>query len=146
MFTTISRPSRIRRHARPGAALVEFAVVSPVLVLLVMGMIEVSRAIQVKNYLTDASRSAGRVAIQPGNSTSDVTANVNSILTANGLPTAYATTTVLVNGASVDVNTAKKYDLISVQVSIPVSRVNWVPLIYFNSTSVESEKISMMHY
>lgn len=130
---------------RPGTACVEFAVLAPVLVLLLMGMMEVTRAVQVKNYLTDSARSSARIAIQPGNSNQNVKDNITNLLAANGLPSASATVTILVNGNQVDVNTAKKYDQISVKVAMPISQTAWVTLYYFSSASVESETTIMMH-
>jgi Flp pilus assembly protein TadG len=130
---------------RRGTAAVEFAVIAPVLIIFLLGMFEITRAIQVKNYLTDAARSSVRVAIQPGNSNSAVTTSVNTALSANGITPANATITILVNGSAVDVNTAKKYDQISVKVSVPISKVSWVPLYYFTSSEVDSETMIMMH-
>lgn len=49
-----------------GAAIVEFAIVLPLLLLLVFGIIDFGRALYIKNNLTSAVRSAGRVAaVQP---------------------------------------------------------------------------------
>ena len=135
-----------KRLSRRGSAAVEFAVIAPILATLMMGMMEVTRAVQVKNYLTDAARSACRVAIQPGSTTSSVTDNINTALTNNGLTSTDATPTILVNGANVDLNTAVKYDQISVKISMPISKVSWVKLFYFSSSSVESETLIMMHH
>ncbi len=120
--------------------------IAPVLVILVLGMFEVTRAVQVKNYLTDAARSSCRIAIQPGKSTQNVTDNITTVLTGDGINASYATATILVNGQNVDVNTAKKYDQISVKISIPISKVSWVGLVYFTNSQVESETLIMMHY
>src|SRR4051794_4079693 len=97
---------------RRGTAAVEFAVIAPVLIIFFLGMIEVTRAIQVKNCLTDIARSSCRVAIKSGSSTQNVKDNINTILSANGINTSYATISILVNGNNVDANTAKKYDQI----------------------------------
>jgi Flp pilus assembly protein TadG len=132
-------------RARQGGAAVEFAVIAPVLVILLLGMFEVTRAIQVKNYLTDAARSSSRVAIQPGSDNASVQNHINTVLTANGISTSYATITILVNGKVVDVNTAVKYDQISVKIGVPISTITWVALSYFTSTQVESEQMVMMH-
>jgi hypothetical protein len=135
-----------KQQARRGSAAVEFAVIAPILAALLLGIFEVTRAVQVKNYLTDAARSSCRIAIQPGNNTHNVTDNISAILAADGINAAYATSTLLVNGQNVDVNTAKKYDQISVKISIPISKVTWVPLFYFTSSQIESETLTMMHY
>ena len=133
-------------QARCGSAAVEFAIIAPILALLLLGIFEVTRAVQVKNYLTDAARSSCRIAIQSGKNNQNVTDNISAILAADGVNAAYATSTILVNGQNVDVNTAKKYDQIAVKISIPISRVTWVPLFYFTSSQIESETLTMMHY
>jgi Flp pilus assembly protein TadG len=141
-----SSDNAFQRRPRRGSAAVEFAVIAPVLVILVLGMLEVTRAVQVKNYLTDAARSSCRIAIQPGKNTQNVTDNITTVLTGDGINASYATATILVNGQNVDVNTAKKYDQISVKISIPISKVSWVGLVYFTNSQVESETLIMMHY
>src|SRR5262249_49676815 len=119
--------------ARAGVAAAELAAVAPLLALLAAGMIEVTRVVQVKHYLTDTARSACRLAILPGSSTASVTANIQQTLAANGIDAADVTPTILVNGSPADVNTAKAGDQISVQVSVPVARVNWITPVIFTS-------------
>lgn len=144
MLSNCTKTGRIQQ--RRGAAAVEFAVLAPLLATLMMGMMEVTRAIQVKNYLTDAARSGCRRAIVAGSSNSSITDNINTILTNNGLTSSDATPTFKVNGVVADVNTAVKYDQVSVSISIPTSKITWVPLSFFSASSVESETVVMMHY
>jgi hypothetical protein len=55
--------SRLQRHDRSGGqALVEFAFVLPVIVLLAFGFLDVGRAVFTANTLTNAARQAVRVA------------------------------------------------------------------------------------
>jgi Flp pilus assembly protein TadG len=137
---TTRRAGALRR----GTAAVEFAVIVSFLVVVAMGMIEVTRAVQVKDVLTDAVRSGCRLAIQPGTANSDVQANINTILTNAGIPTKSVTTTIQVNGKTVDVSTANKGDKISVQIGLPVDSVGWVTPMFFTNQSVESELLVMM--
>ena len=58
------------RKTRRAAAVVEFAVVAPVLFLLVFGMIEFGRMVMVQQVLTNASREGARVGILDGSTTS----------------------------------------------------------------------------
>jgi Flp pilus assembly protein TadG len=129
--------------ARRGTAAVEFAVIASFLVLLAMGTIEVTRAVQVKDMLTDAVRSGCRLAIQPGTANAAVTANINQVLTNAGIPIADVTVTVQVNGVTADASTAIKGDRISVKISLPVADVGWVTPRFFTGTSVESETLVM---
>lgn len=137
-----ARPPRRRR----GTATVEFAVIAPVLVTLMLGLLEVTRAVQVKNLLSDAARSGCRLAVENGKTTQNVQDNVNAVMTANGFSASDVTTTVLVNGNNVNANTAKKYDQVTVRVSIPMSKVSWIALTFFSTTSVASDNMVMIHY
>jgi Flp pilus assembly protein TadG len=137
----------VRMHppsARRAAATVELAAIVPLLGLLTVGMIEVTRAIQVKHYLTDAARSACRLAILPGSSNDQVTAAVNQVLTGFDIDPSDAATTFQVNGVAADVSTANQGDRIAVKVSVPVAKVSWVAPFIFSSQSVESETLVMM--
>jgi len=134
-----------KRRLRRGTATVEFAVVAVLLITLMLGVVEITRAIQIKNTLTDIARSGCRIGTLPGNYSQQVTDNIKTILTNNGITSTLATTAVLVNGKNVDVSTAKKGDQISVKISISISAVNWVTPLFFSSTAIESESIVMMH-
>lgn len=131
--------------SRPAAAVVEFAVIVPLLVAVLLGFVEVTRAVQVKNQLTDMARSGCRLAIQPGSTNQSVTANIKTILTNNGIDSTAATITILVNNNSVDVSTASQFDQISVKIAVPFSKVTWVTPVYMSNTSIESETLVMMH-
>ena len=56
------RPAR-RASARCGAAVVEFALVAPIFFMLVIGIIEVGRAMMVEQLLVNASRVGARRAV-----------------------------------------------------------------------------------
>src|SRR3954470_19522556 len=75
------------RHAaaRRGAAVVEFAVVSPLLVLLLLGMIECGRMIMVQQTITTAAREGARTAIVEGTSVATAKTTVESFLTGAGV-------------------------------------------------------------
>lgn len=59
----MSRPRAPRCRHRDGQALVEFALVVPVLLLLVVGLAEFARAWNTKQVLTDAAREALRSSV-----------------------------------------------------------------------------------
>jgi Flp pilus assembly protein TadG len=132
------------RGRRRASAAVEFAVIVPFLTLLALGMIEVTRAIQVKDALTDAARSGCRQAIKPATASAAVQADINHNLTSAGIPNAYATITILVNGKTADALTAVKGDQVTVKVTVPVTKVGWLTPIFFSGQSVESEIVIMM--
>jgi len=117
---------RRKSDSRRGAALVEFAVVMPVFLVFIVGMIEIGRAIMVQQLITNASREGARVAGYDSTSlTSTVTSAVNASLS-NAKITS-ATTTVSPDPPS----GASDGQQVSVTVSIPYSQVSWVPSPFF---------------
>ena len=86
-------PTRAGR--RTGQAVVEFALVLPVFLLLVFGTIEFGRAYLTLHLLTNASREGARVGSLPGNLEAAVTTAVTDFLTAAGLTGAQPPTTMV---------------------------------------------------
>jgi Flp pilus assembly protein TadG len=110
---------------RYGVAAVEFALIGPVFLLLVFGLIELGRGIMVRHMLTNAARRGCRVAVVEGKANSDVTAAVNSSLSIVGISS--DTVSISVNDGSGDVGNANPDDEVTVVVSVPVSAVTWLP-------------------
>lgn len=124
----------MRRKCRVGAAVVEFAIVAPLLFLLTLGMMEVSRMVMVKQLLVNASREGARLAVLPGTSTDEVKSLVSQDLTASS-----------VNGVEVqlqpaDLSTAVVGTPITVTVNVAATSVSWLskPLFSFNKTLTAS--------
>jgi Flp pilus assembly protein TadG len=147
MFIPRSRDVTLRRGRNRGrwaAVAVEFALIAPFLTVCLLGMVELGRAIMVRQVLNDAVRQAARRGILPNTSSTSITANANKVLTQNGIPnTPTATITILVNGSAVDASTAVKGDTISVKVSVPFANVAWLPPLFLTGNSVESETLVM---
>jgi Flp pilus assembly protein TadG len=162
------------RHARRAVSVVEFAVVAPVLLLLLLGMVEMGRAIMVRQALNDAVRKACRTGALPGRSNAQILQEVNDILGDNSIgltavvaapngsgatvdssgntvdPSTTPVVTIQVNGSSfdasgnmVDAANAQKGDQITVKVSVPFSRVAWVPPVFLTGKNVETEYLAM---
>ena len=79
----------LRKHSnnkmdvpRNGAALVEFAVSLPVLMIMILGSMEASSAIFVKQALTTSAYEGIREAMRTGSTTSVATARAQDVLTA----------------------------------------------------------------
>lgn len=115
----LMRASRSRK--RRGVAAVEFAIVSPFLILLVFGIIECGRAIMVQQVLTNASREGARRAILEATTTSEVTTIVSDYLTNGSI--AGATVTV----SPTPLSSAGFGDPVTVTVSVPYDQVSWIP-------------------
>ena len=71
----------IRMRRARGQAIVEFALVLPIFLLLVFAITEFGRIWMIQHVLTTASRSGARVGILPSSTTSEVTTAVNNYLT-----------------------------------------------------------------
>ena len=69
-----------------GAELIEFALVLPMLMLIMCGIFDYGFLFQRWEVLTNAAREGARLAALPGYTEADVTARVNSYLTAGGVP------------------------------------------------------------
>jgi TadE-like protein len=68
-----------------GAELVEFALIFPTLLLVVLAIIDLGFLFQRYEVVTNAAREGARVAILPGYADADVQARVQQYLTAGGL-------------------------------------------------------------
>ena len=119
--------SQARR--RTGAAVVEFAVVAPLLFALVLGIIEFGRAMMVLELLNNAARAGCRAGVLSGSSNTDVNSAITTALTGSGVNS--PSTTIDVNGSQADVSTAQTGDTISVSVSVGADAVTWLPVPQF---------------
>jgi len=117
---SFEKSGQLLRKKRRGAAAVEFAIVLPVFVLLVFGMIEYGRMVMVQQVITNASREGARQAVLDGATTTSVQSAVTTYLT-----------NASVSGGSSTVTpspaTAASGDPITVTVSVPFSAVSWLP-------------------
>jgi Flp pilus assembly protein TadG len=114
-----------RSKKRSGASTVEFAMVAPVFFLFILGIIEVGRGIMVTHLLTNAARVGCRTGVIQNTSTQQITAAVVNSLSQQGIRS--EVTTVQVNDGVADASTAKAGDEITVRVTVPVSRITWLP-------------------
>jgi Flp pilus assembly protein TadG len=104
-----------RRKERRGTAVVEFAVVAPVFLLLAFGMVEFGRMVMVEQILADASREGARLAVLDGVGGAEVAAAVEARL-ANAS----------IRGATVAVAADSPLTR-TVSVAVPFSQVSWLP-------------------
>lgn len=109
---------RNRHRNRGGAAVVEFAIVAPLLFMLVFGIIEFGRMIMVQQILTNASREGARRAIIEDVSGSEVVNLVSEYLTASSIDGA----TVTVEPMSLNLGFG---DPVTVTVEVPFADVSW---------------------
>jgi len=112
---------RSYRKERRGAAAVEFAVVAPIFLLLVFGMIEYGRMVMVQQVLVNASREGARKAVLDGSTQQDVVDVVDQYLNSASI-----------DGATITVTPANPEDAafgdpVTVTVSVDFDQVSWLP-------------------
>ena len=117
----VKRMFGLSRKNRRGAAVVEFALVVPVFILLVFGMIEFGRAVMVQQVLVNASREGARQAVLDGTTLNEVQDRIDVYLDASSI-----------NGATVTVDPAPQVATfgqpVTVTVSVPFDNVSWLPV------------------
>jgi Flp pilus assembly protein TadG len=138
------RPSiRSGRTPRRGVAVVEFAAVVPLLLLLLLGLWEVGRLLQAKQILANAAREGGRQAATGLKSTAEVQQYVrNSIqragLNITGMPDPVITN--LTSSARNDPRDANQLDRYSIHVSLPTANFRWV-LFQFTTPTLDADAV-----
>ena len=85
MATVNSMTGRLK--SQRGAELIEFALIFPLLLLVMLGIIDFGFMFQRYEVLTNATREGARIAVLPGYTTPDVKTRVCSYLTTGGVPT-----------------------------------------------------------
>src|SRR5215468_2467768 len=86
-----------------GAALLEMAVVLPLLLFLAVAMFEFGRAYQTWQVLTNAAREGARVAVLPGVNDAQVTDRVQTYMTAGQLNPPQATKIIIDRNTTVSI-------------------------------------------
>jgi Flp pilus assembly protein TadG len=102
----VRRASHIPRRPDSGEALVEMALVLPILLVLSLGMLDFGRAFHAKNIVDSAAREACRVAVVTEPDKPLAIGRANDILTAGG-----------VTGATTDVSDVQPDKTITVTVN-----------------------------
>lgn len=129
--------------ARRGIAVVELAVLLPFLVLLLFGIWEVGRLIELNQILVNAAREGGRRAATGAYTNDQTKTAVKNYLKNAGIPTTNADVTVQDKTSGVDVSQASQNDQLQVSVSVPFKDVRWIALNAFtdDTTTVNATVI-----
>ena len=77
--------ARARWRCEKGAELIEFALVAPVLILLLAGIFDFGMMFRTFEAVTNSAREGARVGVLPGYADLDVQTRVNAYLTVSGL-------------------------------------------------------------
>ena len=84
-MTLVKIISRRTRQSRRGAHIVEMALVLPILIMIVFGIIEFSRANQIRQTVKQAAYEGARVGITTDATVAAVTTQVNRVLSSVGI-------------------------------------------------------------
>jgi Flp pilus assembly protein TadG len=83
---------RSRWQSDRGAELIEFALVAPILIFIIAGIVDFGMMFRTYEAVTNAAREGARVGVLPGYDVPDVQARVDAYLAASGLTGARTTT------------------------------------------------------
>jgi hypothetical protein len=92
-----------RLRSERGAELIEFALVLPLLLLIMVGLVDFGILFQRLEVVTNAAREGARMAVLPGYATADVNARIQAYLTAGGVATTSTNPTVSVTNVPIAV-------------------------------------------
>jgi Flp pilus assembly protein TadG len=124
-------------NRRWGAAVVEFAVVALPFFIIVVGLVEVGRALMVQHLLLAAARQGARVGIVPPNGNTEISTAVGNVMTPAGITSDKITVTV--NDGTADASTATTGQEITVQVYVPVGSISWLPFTNYLSGNLSAQ-------
>ena len=132
-------------YGRRASAAVEMAVILPLLLTIVFGIIEVSRLGMAAQLLTNAAREGCRVAVLPHSTAADVRSRVDAVLHGSGITVETVDITV---GPVVPMPSswlaATKGTPITVGFSVPFAGISWLPMdsIFKDATITTSATLS----
>jgi hypothetical protein len=125
------------RRTRPGAVLLEFAIVLPIFLLAIIGIIEFGRAVMVQQILTNAAREGARRAIIQGATNDEVTELVGNYVDAGiGESPSREIGILDANNDSLDLESANSHDMIKVVVTVPYDEVGVGISSYFSGETM----------
>lgn len=113
--TNRRKPWRSVRTARRGGAVVEMAIVTPLLMMILLGTIEFGYVFMMEQSLTNAAREACRMATLPGASDADIQTRAQQALAGTGLNVTSGNVTIT--------HATPQNPVVQVSVRVPYSEV-----------------------
>jgi Flp pilus assembly protein TadG len=134
--------SRTGQNRRPGAAAVEFAVVLPLFLVILFGIWEVGRMVQVSQVLQNAAREAARQASTANTTLPAIQTSTQQyiqgaqpqISSFTGLNVAFAD---LTNTSVTDPTGCTQLDKFTITVTMPFDNVRWSMTKWFTPTGTQ---------
>jgi Flp pilus assembly protein TadG len=125
----IEGPSQRRSRPRRGIAAVELALVAPLILILLVGLLEAGRVVQVTAIVSNAAREGARKASTGANSFTDVQTTVTNYLTNAGITNQTGLTVTVYNvtqgnsGPHFNPSQAVSLDQLLITVTLPYSNI-----------------------
>lgn len=133
--------SAVENNPRRGAATVEFAIVAPLFLILIMGTVEMGNALEASTQLSTALREAGRLAgmnwrdLIPENESPNqkIIRDIRNFLTAAGYPGSRAVISITAadgpgTGGPINLgDPANQMRLFRIDASLPFSEISSIP-------------------
>ena len=133
-------------HGRYGVALVEIALVLPVVLSVVGGLTALGRAASITQSLQDSARAGARLAAGPGASNDSVRTTVcEAIISSTGLSADDVTLSIAIEPAPGNDNPGGEIaqthpkDRIHLAVEVPCERVSWLAGLVFQNAPLRAE-------
>jgi Flp pilus assembly protein TadG len=123
---------------RRGAAMVEFAIVAPLLFLLVLGIIEFTRMEMLTQTIIAAAQEGARSGVVPGSNSADVAAAANETLASGYVAAANVTVT------PAEVAALKQGEPLTVTIAVPFDSNSWLPSPMFLRGKVLRSQCTML--
>ena len=115
-----------RRTHRTGAVMLEMAIVLPIFLLLVLGIIEMGRVMMLNQMATNACREASRRAIVPGEAHGNVLKAAHKYLDASGVKQTGRVVEIRdSSGSVVDLSNINAHESVTVRIEFPYSENTW---------------------
>ena len=139
-------PDRASRPRR-GTAAVELAVIAPLVVSLLIGLLEVGQLVRIKQIVCSAAREGARTASTGVNSYADVRTTVMNYLTnagitnQNGLTVTVSDVTQGNSGPQFNPSSANSLDQLLITVALPYSNVQPAPFLTPPSTAISAQAV-----
>lgn len=143
---------RCSTEKRSGAAMVEFAIIAPVFLTLILGAMEGGKALETSNLMSAAVREGGRLAamdwedvVPDGTTANDkITSDIRNFLTAAGMPGDQVGITITSAegddiGQTFDLaDTDNRLRLFKITATVPYSSVSAYPAHFMDGHSVNA--------
>ncbi len=131
----------LRNSLISGAALIEFALISPIFLIMLFALIEFGSVLHYKQIITHASREGARLLAQQGISINQAKKIVIENLTDNG----FNEKKIILSGYDSDPACSTKTSTVSMAIKIPIEDVliTGDPFNFFSKTKYLEAKITM---